>query len=145
MKEFDPIPTECPECGGKIAYGRLREFGLREYGSGYCYYCLNCGAYIGTHRKEPKIALGIMTKSRDVKRLRIKCHEEEERHYDSSRAHNMLRIVLSRQMGIKKEDCHFGQMGADELIEALSIMKEWGDIHFDRDDALQRLREDGKI
>lgn len=145
MKEFDPMPTECPECGGKVSYGRLENFGLRVYGSGYCYYCLNCGAYIGTHRKQPEIALGIMTKSRNTKKLRIKCHEEEERHYDSSRAHNILRIVLAKQMGIRPENCHFGQMDADELMEALGIMKEWKNIHFDRAEALQKLKEDGKI
>ena len=36
---------------------------------------------------------------------------------------------LSKEMGIKKEDCHFGYMQKDQLVEALSIMQSWE--HYD--------------
>ena len=79
------MPTVCNNCGSKgVKYGRLEDFGLKSYLSGYGYYCTHCNAYVGTHRKEPLIAVGTMTNSKDVKRLRVKCHEEEGKHYYSS-------------------------------------------------------------
>ena len=35
---------------------------------------------------------------------------------------------LSKELGIKSEDCHFGYMDYEQLQKALNIMKSWGDF-----------------
>ena len=32
---------------------------------------------------------------------------------------------LSKEMGIKTDDCHFGYMEREQLLEALAIMQSW--------------------
>lgn len=52
-------PTVCNICGGKVSYvSNARVYGSR-YGSGWCYLCESCGAYVGTHGPRPREALGI--------------------------------------------------------------------------------------
>ena len=54
-------PEVCNLCGGKVIYtSNARVYHGREYGSGYCYLCLACGAYVGTHKPHPKEALGLL-------------------------------------------------------------------------------------
>ena len=38
-------PTRCNICGGRVTYGSNARVYSREYGSGYCYLCEQCGAY----------------------------------------------------------------------------------------------------
>ena len=39
-------PTVCNICGGKVSYvSNARVYGSR-YGSGWCYLCESCGAYV---------------------------------------------------------------------------------------------------
>lgn len=38
---FDSRPTICPVCGGNVIYGKMKDFGLTPYQSGYCYICEN--------------------------------------------------------------------------------------------------------
>ena len=53
-------PTHCNICGGPVTYcSNARIYG-REYGSGYCYLCEQCGAYVGTHKPRPREALGLL-------------------------------------------------------------------------------------
>lgn len=39
-------PTRCNICGGPVTYGSNARIYGREYGSGYCYLCQSCGAYV---------------------------------------------------------------------------------------------------
>ena len=41
-------PTRCNICGGAVTYGSNSRIYGREYGSGYCYLCEQCGAYVGS-------------------------------------------------------------------------------------------------
>lgn len=120
---FDSRPTRC-NCGGTVVYGKMEKFGLRPYQSGYCYICQKCGAYVGTHQNRPKDALGILATG-DIRRLRVLCHEEFDKHWMSTAGKSRVYYRLSKEMGIKKEDCHFGYMQKDQLVEALSIMQSW--------------------
>ena len=49
-------PTGCNICGGKVEYISNDKIYGRRYGSGYCYHCTKCGAYVGTHKSRPRIA-----------------------------------------------------------------------------------------
>ena len=101
---FDSRPTRC-NCGGTVVYGKMEKFGLRPYQSGYCYICQKCGAYVGTHQNRPKDALGILAAG-DTRRLRVLCHEEFDKHWMSTAGKSRVYYRLSKEMGIKKEDCH---------------------------------------
>ena len=122
--EFDSRPTVCNVCGGHVSYGKMKDLGIPEYQSGYCYHCENCGAYVGTHRKEPKDALGILA-SGDVRKLRSICHQEFDKYYYSLPGKNRAYYRLSKELGIKYEDCHFGHMDEPMLQKSLNIMKGW--------------------
>ena len=58
---IDTQPTTCNLCGGKVILcSNARVYHGREYGSGRCYYCLGCGAYVGTHKPRPEEAMGLL-------------------------------------------------------------------------------------
>lgn len=62
---FTKHPTKCNICGGLVKYIPNKEIYGKSYGSGFCYYCTNCGAYVGTHVPQPKVALGILAKDNE--------------------------------------------------------------------------------
>ena len=57
---IDKYPTVCNLCGGKVIYTSNARIYGKEYGSGKCYLCTNCGAYVGTHKPRPREALGLL-------------------------------------------------------------------------------------
>ena len=76
-------PTVCNICGGKVSYvSNARVYGSR-YGSGWCYLCESCGAYVGTHGPRPREALGILADKR-MRRLKMECHELFDRTWDTN-------------------------------------------------------------
>ena len=60
----DTHPTTCNLCGGQVIYTSNERVYGRKYGSGYCYLCTCCGAYVGTHEPRPREALGLLADSR---------------------------------------------------------------------------------
>lgn len=125
------IPKICSVCGGnRVSYGKMETFGIKPYKSGRCYYCLDCGAYVGTHVSDPVAAMGKLATGRE-RYLRSMCHEEFEKHYASIGKKSFAYYMLSKEMGIKKEDCHFGNMDAEQLLKALDIMQnKWEGVVF---------------
>lgn len=70
----DIHPTVCNICGGKVILcSNARVYHGRQYGSGLCYYCLSCGAYVGTHEPNPKDALGLLA-DEPMRRGKMMCH-----------------------------------------------------------------------
>jgi len=68
-------PTKCNLCGGKVEYiSNAAIYHGREYGSGKCYCCTECRAYVGTHKNRPKEALGILADA-EMREWKIKCHD----------------------------------------------------------------------
>lgn len=123
MGNFNPYPTVCNVCGGKVIYGKMEEFGIKPFQSGKCYVCTECGAYVGTHKNTPEEALGTLAHKR-VRGMRAACHEELERHCGSLDGRNLFYLRLGEEMGYKdpKTECHFGHMDESELQKALEIM-----------------------
>lgn len=66
MKEVNLYPKVCNLCGGKVECISNSVIYGREYGSGYCYRCQSCGAYVGTHKPWPKRAMGILETGCDI-------------------------------------------------------------------------------
>ncbi len=126
---YDPRPSKCPLCGGCVTYGKMADFNIRSYQSGWCYRCESCGAFVATHKNRPKDALGMLAKH-NARKLRFLCHEEFDKHWMSTRGRNMAYYRLSKEMGIDKEDCHFGYMDEEHLKEAYEILQGWGNLFF---------------
>ncbi len=127
---IDLYHKKCNLCSGKVTYISNSKIYGREYGSGKCYFCTNCGAYVGTHKPRPKEALGILgnAKMRDMK---MKCHELFDRKWKNeptSRKRNIARKEAYRQLAenlnIPYNECHFGYFDMDMLDKAYGILKE---------------------
>ena len=116
---IDKHPTKCHICGGDVKYEKNSVIYGRQYGSGYCYRCQKCGAFVGTHAPRPREALGILADER-TRNLRKTAH----RLFDKLEGTRTQRYAeLARLLGINKEDCHFGYMNSDELERAIQIME----------------------
>lgn len=121
-------PEICNICGGKVIYtSNARVYHGREYGSGYCYLCLNCGAYVGTHEPRPREALGLLADA-SMRKGKIMCHDlfdtmwRGKKHAKKER--DKLYRWLAKEMGIPVEDCHFGYFNIDQLRQAYRILKQ---------------------
>lgn len=121
--DFKERPKTCPECGGPVTYGRMTDFGITPYGSGYCYICKDCRRFIVTHKNDKRTAMGTIA-SADTKRLRKECHERFDRLWSTSWERRSCYLRLSKALNMKKEDCHFGHMDEDQLRKALEVIAE---------------------
>lgn len=120
-------PEVCNLCGGKVIYtSNARVYHGREYGSGYCYLCLACGAYVGTHKPHPKEALGLLADER-MRKGKIMCHAlfdamwKGKKH--EKRERDALYRWLAEEMAIPVEDYHFGYFNIEQLRQAYRILK----------------------
>lgn len=121
-------PTICNICGGEVIYTSNKIIYGREYGSGKCYFCTNCNAYVGTHEPRPDEAYGLLAdrKMRDMKK---KCHalfDETWLHAKYRRkARKAAYQKLADRLGIPVEECHFGWFDMEMLENAYQIISTW--------------------
>lgn len=117
-------PTECNLCGGKVIYTDNSLIYGKSYGSGKCYLCLSCGAYVGTHVSRPKEAFGILADHimREGKR---ECHNLFDSMWNNRKGRRSLYERLAKEMNIPKEECHFGYFDLNQLFTAYNILKTW--------------------
>jgi hypothetical protein len=71
---IDLFPTKCNLCSGTVEYVTNAKVYGKEYGSGKCYLCTSCGAYVGTHKPRPKEALGLLA-NEPMRKGKTLCHE----------------------------------------------------------------------
>ena len=72
---IDTQPKICNICGGEVIYtSNTVIYHGKQYGSGYCYLCLNCGAYAGTHVPRPREALGLLA-DEPMRKGKMLCHK----------------------------------------------------------------------
>ena len=128
---IDLQPTKCNICNGKVIFASNSIVYGKEYGSGKCYFCTNCGAYVGTHKPRPREALGILA-NKEMRDMKMQCHElfdsywknessNEERHSTRSNAY----CKLAGEIGIPIEECHFGHFNLDMLNKAYAVLQKW--------------------
>ena len=90
----------------------------RKYGSGYCYLCTCCGAYVGTHEPRPREALGLLADSR-MRKGKVMCHALFDALWKGKpkarRKRGALYEWLAEQMGLPLADCHFGYFDLRQL------------------------------
>ena len=122
-------PKICNICGGTVEYIQNKQIYGKPYGSGYCYYCTKCGAYVGTHRIRPIEAMGILAND-EMRQMKIKCHDIFDSMWETCGQRKQLYKWLAKQLKIKVEDCHFGYFDMDMLNSAYKILidkKEGGE------------------
>lgn len=116
-------PTICNLCGGKVEYISNKQIYGKPFGSGYCYFCTNCGAYVGTHLIRPKEALGILS-NKSMRKMKIKCHDLFDNMWNSCKERQNLYNWLAQKLGINYNECHFGYFDLDMLNKAYKILLE---------------------
>ena len=92
---IDLQPTKCNLCNGKVVYISNSKIYGKEYGSGKCYFCTKCGAYVGTHKPRPKEALGILGNS-EMREMKMKCHELFDRQWKNEKT-SMKRHIARKK------------------------------------------------
>ena len=121
---IDLQPTECNLCGGDVIFTSNAKVYGKEYGSGKCYLCSNCGAYVGTHGPRPTEALGLLA-DKEMRMAKMRCHDLFDKLWRDKRERTSLYYRLSKEMGIPAKECHFGHMDLQQLEWAYSIVKRW--------------------
>lgn len=124
---IDKYPTTCNLCGGKVIYTSNAQIYGKEYGSGKCYLCTSCGAYVGTHRPRPREALGLLADAR-MRAGKQMCHAIFDSKWKGKpKAHKKRQDLyrwLAQRMDIPIDDCHFGYFDLTQLRKAYKILLE---------------------
>ena len=124
---IDKYPTTCNLCGGKVIYTSNAQIYGKEYGSGKCYLCTSCGAYVGTHKPRPREALGLLVDAR-MRAGKQMCHAIFDSKWKGKpKAHKKRQDLyrwLAQRMDIPIDDCHFGYFDLTQLRKAYKILLE---------------------
>ena len=127
---IDLHPTKCNLCGGKVIFTSNARIYGKKYGSGKCYLCTSCGAYVGTHKPRPDEAMGILADA-EMREMKRKCHEIFDRLWkwaSTGKKRHMLRKMaystLAEKMNIPVEQCHFGYFDMNQLKVAYQNVLE---------------------
>jgi len=122
MNEY---PTTCNLCGGNVLLVDNRRVYGKNYGSGKCYLCTKCNAYVGTHNCNNKDrALGLLADAR-MRKGKILCHELFDKQWKSkNKKRGACYSELAEKLGIDASKCHFGWFNLEMLRMAYKILKE---------------------
>ena len=127
---MDLEPKICNICGGKVAYISNSKIYGREYGSGKMYYCMDCGAYVGTHIPRPREAFGLLANA-EMRNMKKKCHELFDKLWQNEPTSHKKHIArraaykwLAEELGISVENCHFGYFDMEMLEKAYLILSQ---------------------
>lgn len=120
----DLQPTVCNLCGGKTILTSNSIIYRRPYGSGKCYYCTKCGAFVGTHVPRPTIALGILSDEK-MREMRKKCHCLFDSFWHTSKERKQCYQRLAKTLDIDITLCHFGYFDHIQLEKAYQVMLNW--------------------
>lgn len=125
MSTVNLHPKVCNLCGGKVDYTSNAEIYGKPYGSGYCYLCRSCGAYVGTHKPRPREALGILADP-NMRKGKKMCHEIFDSKWQgkpkAQKKRSDMYAWLARKLRIPLEECHFGYFDLLTLRRAYRIL-----------------------
>ena len=121
-------PERCNLCGGKVIFTTNAVIYGREHGSGYCYLCTVCGAYVGTHTPRPHDALGILANDA-MRQAKMRCHDLFDIHWinkghDKKMYRSAMYKWLAKKLKISVNECHFGYFDLDMLNQAACYLEE---------------------
>ena len=124
---IDLQPKKCNLCGGLVEHISNAEIYGRAYGSGYCYRCRSCNAYVGTHKNRPKIAFGILANA-GMRKMKMKCHDVFDNLWrfkagdERQQYREKYYEALAKRLNIDKSACHFGYFDMAMLKRAYEIL-----------------------
>lgn len=122
MAEINLHPTTCNICGGEVVFTSNAEvYGGKTYGSGKCYLCKQCGAYVGTHKPRPDEAMGILA-DHDMRAMKRAAHELFDSRWSSPSERAKQYQWLADQLGIPPGMSHFGYFDKPMLRRAIELM-----------------------
>lgn len=126
----DLYPRKCNLCGGDVIYTSNSRIYGREYGSGKCYYCTKCHAYVGTHKPEPRKALGLLANP-EMRKWKKQCHALFDPMWStastSKKRHQQRNLAyknLAKRLDIPVSECHFGYFDLEMLKKAYCELKD---------------------
>ena len=130
MNKGNLYPTRCNLCGGKVIYTSNSTIYGKEYGSGKCYLCTSCKAYVGTHKPRPKEALGILANAR-MRKGKMMCHEIFDSKWKgknkAQKKRKDLYFWLAKKLDIPLDMCHFGYFDLETLLRAYKALQAMND------------------
>lgn len=124
--KIETQPKVCNICGGKVVYERNH-----KTNSGYCYFCKKCGAWVGTHKNDPKIALGPLADS-ETRKKRLELHRLLDRFWRSGATRTKLYEQLAKELEIDVENCHIAKLDIIMLEKAEKILIQWWRKKYDK-------------
>lgn len=114
---------KCNLCGGNVEYIPNSMIYGKSYGSGWCYRCSQCKAFVGTHKTNPLKPLGVLA-DKEMRILRMKCHKILDSTWKTPNERTKAYDDLAVRLGYEKGDCHFSWMSKEELKTALAVLEE---------------------
>lgn len=122
------FPRKCNICGGKVIYTKNDYVYGKQLGSGFCYFCTQCFAYVGTHKSRPKEALGLLA-DEQMRKGKMYCHEIFDSFWKGKNKARYKRTrlywYLADELGIPVEYAHFGYFDLDLLRKAYKVLLRW--------------------
>lgn len=114
------IPTVCPFCGHKVMKVSNAIIYGRQYGSGMCYKCTKCDAYVGCHPNGQPMGTLANKATRD---LRMKCHSMFDVVWKIGKLdRNYCYEMLAQRLDIPRGQCHFAMFDIPMLNKALEVI-----------------------
>lgn len=125
--------VKCPYCEkkaklvtGEVVYPHRSDLAEKRF-----YHCAPCGAYVGCHDGTEK-PLGRLANPK-LRSLKMRCHDAFDPHWLSQKGkHGNVRDLrsqlynrLAKQMGIPKDECHFGMFTEVQCEQALRLIAQW--------------------
>ena len=118
-------PTICRYCGSPVVYTSNAEIYGREYGTGRCYLCRNCGAFVGVH-PGTDIPLGTLA-NEELREWRKLAH-----YWFYQIWKRPLRITtrykaygwLAEKLGKRREYTHIGMFEIDDCEKTINFSKK---------------------
>lgn len=132
MSGYTKYPDTCNLCGGRVIFTTNDTIYGKKYGSGYCYFCTECKSYVGTHKDNPKVSMGILANPA-MRRGKKACHAKFDVLWNDAsltvaeRRKRRKRMYgkLAHELGIPMEECHFGYFDLKTLVRAYKVLERW--------------------
>lgn len=119
-----PIPTTCRYCGGPVILTSNAEIYGREYGTGKCYLCRNCNAYVGVH-PGTIIPLGTLA-NKELREMRNKAHNEFDKLWKNKIIKSRYKAYcwLANEMNLKVKETHIGWFEKEQCMRVIELVKK---------------------
>lgn len=118
-------PTICRYCGSSVVYTSNAEIYGKEYGTGKCYLCRNCRAFVGVH-PGTDTPLGTLAND-ELREWRKEAHFWFDRIWKKptriTTRYNAYGY-LAKKMGLPREETHIGMFEIEQCKKVIKFSKE---------------------